>query len=161
MKPSLKYKVAFAGMIKNSIPKMNEIDKISEESLPQYTGIWIEKNSRNKILQLVNGENTNSKYYIDEQGYLKINQKNNQNDNDRKIENAINNDKQYILDISSVCYIIDNVTGEILDYNFEKMDSYQTYEYFKDDNRMIIFINENSSNQLTEKEILESVINLI
>lgn len=161
VKPSLKYKVAFAGMIKNSIPKMNEIDKISEESLPQYTGIWIEKNSRNKILQLVNGENTNSKYYIDEQGYLKINQKNNQNDNDRKIENAINNDKQYILDISSVCYIIDNVTGEILDYNFEKMDSYQTYEYFKDDNRMIIFINENSSNQLTEKEILESVINLI
>lgn len=161
VKPSLKYKVAFAGMIKNSIPKMNEIDKISEESLPQYTGIWIEKNSRNKILQLVNGENTNSKYYIDEQGYLKINQKNNQNDNDRKIENAINNDKQYILDISSVCYIIDNVTGEILDYNFEKMDSYQTYEYFKDENRMIIFINENSSNQLTEKEILESVINLI
>ena len=161
VKPSLKYKVAFAGMIKNSIPKMNEIDKISEESLPQYTWILIEKNSRNKILQLVNGENTNSKYYIDEQGYLKINQKNNQNDNDRKIENAINNDKQYILDISSVCYIIDNVTGEILDYNFEKMDSYQTYEYFKDENRMIIFINENSSNQLTEKEILESVINLI
>lgn len=161
VKPSLKYKVAFAGMIKNSIPKMNEIDKISEESLPQYTGIWIEKSSRNKILQLVNGENTNSKYYIDEQGYLKISQKNNQNENDKKIENAINSGKQYILDVSSICYIVDNVTGEILDYNFEKMDKYQTYEYFNDDNRTIIFINENSSNQLTKKEILESIINLM
>lgn len=161
VKPSLKYKVAFTGMVKDKIPQMNEIDKITEENLPQYTGIWIENNSRNKILQLFNGKNTNSKYYIDEQGYLKISQKNNQNENDKKIESAINSDKQYILDISSVCYIIDNVTGEVLDYNFEKMDKYQTYEYFKDNNRTIIFISENSNNQLTEKEILESVINLM
>ena len=45
--------------------------------------------------------------------------------------------------------------------HFEKMDKYQTYEYFKDGDRMIIFINENSSNQMTEKEIFESVINLM
>lgn len=161
VKASLKYQVAFAGIIKNNTPQMNELEKMMEENLPQYTGIWVETNSRNKILKLFNGESTNSEYYIDEQGYLKIGQKNSQNDLDKKIENAINSDNQYILDISSVCYIIDNVTGEILDYNFEKLDRYQTYEYFKDDNRMIIFITENSNNQLTEKEIFESIVNLI
>lgn len=161
VKASLKYQVAFAGMIKNAIPKMNEIEKITEENIPKYTGIWIEKNSRNKILQLANGENTNSNYYIDEEGFLKISKKNKQNDIDKKIENIINGDKQYILDISSVCYIIDNVTGEILDYNFEKLDKYQIYEYFKDNDRMIIFINENSDNQLTESEMFESIVNLM
>lgn len=160
VKPSLKYKVAFAGMIKNSLPQMNELDKIIEENLPQYTGIWAENNSRNKILQLFNSENTNSEYYIDEQGYLKISKKNTQNNNDKKIENAINSNKQYILDISSVCYIVDNITGEILDYNFEKMDKYQTYEYFQDDTRMIIFINENSNNQLSDSNIFNSIVEI-
>jgi hypothetical protein len=38
------------------------------------------------------------------------------------------------------------------------MDKYQTYEYFEDENKDIIFITENKSNQLSEKEIVNSVL---
>ena len=98
---------------------------------------------------------------IDDGGYLKIDEKNNQNENDKKIEKIIKSKKQYILDISSVCYIVDDITGEILDYNFENMDKYQTYEYFEDNDKMIVFINENKGNQMSNKEIFKSVINLL
>ncbi|MBQ2938154.1 MAG: hypothetical protein IJE05_04690 [Clostridia bacterium] len=161
VKASLKYKVAFAGMIKGSTPEMDELDKILSDNLPKNNGIWIEKTSRNRILEIFNNnENTNSKYTIDKDGYLKIAEKNSQSDSDKKIEKIINGNKQYILNSSSICYIIDNVTGEILDYNFEKMDEYQTYEYFEDDNRIIVFVNENSNNQLTYSDIFNSIIEI-
>lgn len=160
VKPNIKYKVAFAGMIKNAKPNMNELDNIVNDKMPNKAGIWVEERSRDKLLKLFNGKKTNSKYSIDEDGYLKIDDKNNQNDNDKKIEKIINGKKQYILDISSVCYIVDDVTGEILDYNFENMDRYQTYEYFEDNDKNIVFITENSSNVLTDSEIFESVIKL-
>ena len=160
IKPSIKYKVAFAGMIKNAKPSMSELDNIMEEKLPHKTGIWVEEKSRDKILEIFNDGDVNSKYLIDDDGYLKIDRKNNQNDNDKKIEKIIKGKKQYILDISSVCYIVDDITGEILDYNFENMDKYQTYEYFEDKDKYIVFVTENSNNVLTNLEIFKSIINL-
>ena len=160
VKPSIKYKVAFAGMIKKAKPSMNELDNIVEEKLPHKTGIWVEEKSRDKILEIFNDGDVNSKYLIDDDGYLKIDRKNNQNDNDKKIEKIIKGKKQYILDISSVCYIVDDITGEILDYNFENMDKYQTYEYFEDKDKYIVFVTENSNNVLTNLEIFKSIINL-
>ncbi len=160
VKPSIKYKVAFAGMIKNAKPSMSELDNIVEEKLPHKTGIWVEEKSRDKILEIFNDGDVNSKYLIDDDGYLKIDRKNNQNDNDKKIEKIIKGKKQYILDISSVCYIVDDITGEILDYNFENMDKYQTYEYFEDKDKYIVFVTENSNNVLTNLEIFKSIINL-
>ena len=108
-------------------------------------------------------EVTKAAYEIDSNGYLKnINDtKSTQNDNDKILENAINSNKVFILDISSTCYIIDDITGEIMDFNFEKLDRYQNYEYFKDNNNCIIFITENSNKLLEEKEIIESVLTLI
>ena len=161
VKPSIKYKVAFSGMIKNAKPSMSELDNIIEEKLPHKTGIWVEEKSRDKILEIFNDGNVNSKYLIDDDGYLKIDRKNNQNDNDKKIEKIIKGKKQYILDISSVCYIVDDITGEILDYNFENMDKYQTYEYFEDGDKSIVFVTENSTNVLTNLEIFESIIKLL
>lgn len=160
VKPSIKYKVAFAGIIKNAKPSMSELDNIMEEKLPHKTGIWVEEKSRDKILEIFNDGDVNSKYLIDDDGYLKIDRKNNQNDNDKKIEKIIKGKKQYILDISSVCYIVDDITGEILDYNFENMDKYQTYEYFEDKDKYIVFVTENSNNVLTNLEIFKSIINL-
>lgn len=160
VKPSIKYKVAFAGMIKNAKPSMSELDNIVNERLPNKAGIWVEEKSRDKILELFNNGDVNSKYLIDDDGYLKIDSKKNQNDNDKKIEKIINGKKQYILDISSVCYIVDNITGEILDYNFENMDKYQTYEYFEDGDKYIVFVTKNSNNVLTNLEIFKSIINL-
>ena len=61
----------------------------------------------------------------------------------------------------SVCYIVDNLTGEIWDYNFENMDKYQTYEYFEDNDKMIIFITENTNNLLSNSDIFNSIIELM
>lgn len=161
VKPSIKYKVAFAGMIKNAKPSMSELDNIIDGKLPNKAGIWVEEKSRDKILEIFNNGDVNSKYLIDDDGYLKIDRKNNQNENDKKIEKIIKGKKQYILDISSVCYIVDDITGEILDYNFENMDKYQTYEYFEDGDKSIVFVTENSTNVLTNLEIFESIIKLL
>lgn len=162
IKPNIKYKVAFAGIIKKQKPNTNELDDTIEKEHPQSNGIWIEKNSREKVLEMLK-EVTKATYEIDSNGYLKnINDtKSTQNNNDKILENAINSNKVFILDISSTCYIIDDITGEIMDFNFEKLDRYQTYEYFKDNNNCIIFITENNNKVLEEKEIIESVLTLI
>ena len=100
-------------------------------------------------------------HLIDEDGYLKISSKNSQTDYDKSIEKVINGDKQFLLDLSSVCYIVDEVTGEILDYNFENMDKYQIYEYFEDDEKCIVFINQNTNGQLSDSEIFESIVKVL
>ena len=38
VKASIKYKVAFAGMIKKSAPKYDELDNILKQNLPKYAG---------------------------------------------------------------------------------------------------------------------------
>ena len=159
IKSSVKYKVAFAGMIKNKVPKKEELDDLLEKNHPKYAGIWIKSESQSEFLKYISSV-TKSKYEINENGYLKIKNKKNQNEYDKKIEEIINGIKLYIIDISSTCYIVDEITGEILDYNFEDMDEYQTYQYFEDGDKKIIFITENQNNQLTVKEIIESVIEL-
>ena len=162
VKADIKYKVAFAGIIKKATPKYEELDEILEQNLPKDTGIWVEQNSRDKILNLFNNsEKTNSQYYIDEEGYMKIlDEKNSQTDFDKKIKNVIKGYKQYILELSSVCYIVDDVTGEILDYNFENMDRYQTYEYFEYKDKSIIFINQNTYGQLSDFDIFKSIVEI-
>ena len=159
IKSSVKYKVAFAGMIKNKVPEKEELDDLLEKNHPKYAGIWIKSESQSEFLKYISSV-TKSKYEINENGYLKIKNKKNQNEYDKKIEEIINGNKLYIIDISSTCYIVDEITGEILDYNFEDMDEYQTYQYFEDGDKKIIFITENQNNQLTVKEIIESVIEL-
>lgn len=160
IKSSVKYKVAFAGMIKNKASKKEELDEIIEKNHPQYAGIWIKGENQKKFLDYISSV-TKSEYEINENGYLKIKNKKKQNDYDKKIEEIINGNKLYIIDISSTCYIVDEITGEILDYNFEDMDEYQTYQYFEDGDKKIVFITENKNNQLTDKEIIESVIDLL
>lgn len=161
VKPSFKYSVAFTGAMKKALPKMDELDQVLNDNLPQNNGIWVEESSRSRVLELFNkSNNTESSYCVNEEGYLEIEEKNSQSDIDRKIENVINGDRQFILDVSSVCYIIDDVTGEILDYNFENLDRYQTYEYFEDDGKFIVFITQNSYNQLDDGEIFDSIVRL-
>ncbi len=159
IKPSIKYKVAFTGMIKNEQPKIEEVDTIIKQNHPKYAGIWINSKDRDTILKLFSNF-TNSDYFIDENGYLKIESKNWQNNNDKVLEKAIYGDKLFILNISSICYIVDDVSGEVLDYNFEKMDKYQTYESFEDSDKIIVFINKNSEKQLDDSKIVESIIKL-
>lgn len=158
VKNSVRFKTAFAGMIKRDIPKKEELDEIFNKYYPSKNGIWIENNSRNKVLNLLN--NSLNKYSIDNDGYLKIEDKSSQNGADKKIEKAINGNKTIIIGVSSICYIVDDKTGNILDYNFGEIDKYQTYEYFEDNSSLIVFINENKDGQLTKNEIIDSMVEL-
>lgn len=160
VKPSIKYKVAFSGMINNSLPKIDEIDSVVELYHPKYAGIWIDEDSRENILKLI-AKIANSDYFVDDNGYLKIKSKNSQNEYDKKIEKVIYGEKLYILSVSSVCYIVDDVSGEVLDYNFEMIDKYQNYDYFEDKDKMIIFITENKDKQLEDTQIIQSIVELL
>lgn len=160
IKSSVKYKVAFAGIIKDRQPNKNELDEIMEENHPPKAGIWIYEKDRKNFLDLLKNI-TKSEYEITSDGYLNIVDIKNTNENDKKIQKIINGDKLFVIRISSICYIIDDITGEILDYNFEQIDEYQTYEYFKDEDKMIIFITQNKEKQLEEKEIIQSIIDLM
>ncbi len=162
VKPNVNYKVAFSGMIKNAKPEFGEIDKILDKYGPDETGIWITEKDREKIIEILNNnEKLQSEYIINDKGYLNIKQENQQTDLDKKIQEIINSDKQYVLCISSICYMVDPVTGEIVDNPYNELEEYQTYEYFKDEDRIIIFITENKDLKMTNTEILESVVNLM
>jgi uncharacterized protein YxeA len=160
VKPNINYQVAFAGMIQKAKPEYSQVSKIFEDSYPKKTGIWIEENSREKLLSLFN-DNLGSNYEIDEDGYLKLVDESFNDENEEKIKNIINGDKQFILCISSVCYMVDSVTGEIVDNPFEDLEKYQTYEYFKNEDNMLIFVTENSEGELSDEEIFRSLFDLI
>lgn len=163
VKASINYKVAFCGLIKNDKPNFEEIDSLFEKNYPTENGIWIIEKDREKILKYLNNNKyTNCKYEINENGYLQINQKvENVTSYDKKIETLINSEKQYIIAISSICYMIEPVSGEIVDNPYNELDQYQTYEYFTDESKMFISITENKENKMTKEEIFKSIIDLI
>lgn len=162
IRPSIEYKVAFCGMIKNSKPEFAEIDSVFEKNNPTKNGIWIKSDDREKVLKyLNNNESLKAEYNVNEEGYLEIIRNNNATDVDKKIHNLINGNKQYIFCISSICYMVDPVTGEIVDNPYNELEEYQTYEYFKYEDRMIIFITENRENKMTNEKIFKSILDLI
>lgn len=160
VKAEIDYKVAFAGMITENKPNYDNIDKIYTEQYPKEYGIWIKKNSRQKIINFLN-TNMDTKYEINNNGYLTILDKSKQNEDDKKIEQIMNSQGTYILDISGEYYMIDPVTGDIVLNRYEDLEKYQTYEYVTNKDDMIIFITENTEKLLTDEEIFESIINLI
>lgn len=154
IKGSINYKVAFAGLILNQKPNMEDIDAIFNENHPTKNGMWINKKDRESILEYLNNtDKFYSKYSIDNDGYLKINEKVRQTDLDKKLEEIINGSEQYVVSISELCYMVDSVTGEIIDNPYNDLDKYQKYEYFVDNNKKIFFI--------TEREVLTNIITLI
>ena len=162
VKTSINYKVAFCGMMENRMPSFEELDSVFKENNPTEKGIWIKLEDRQKILEYLNNNKyLNSKYSVNDSGYLEISQSENQTDFDKKIEKLINSDNQYLLNISSKYYMVDTVTGKIVDNPYNDLEEYQTYEYVKDENRMIIFITENANNIMPNDDIFGSIINLL
>lgn len=157
VKANIQFKVAFAGIIKTKLQQINEVDEIFNNNYPQKNGIWVENESKEKILNLIK-TNTNSNYKIDENGYLVIENKNQQNENDKILEKAINSNKINILAMNSFYYEVDNATGNITEYPFEKLDAYQSYEKIVNDEDSIIIITTNSKNKLNNNEILEGIM---
>ena len=158
IKPDIQFNTVLAGIIKKDIPDENEINELIKNA-PTNTGIWINDNSREDFINLLESNNINS-FEIDENGYLKKkNNKDNELSNKVKIINQmVNSDELYIIDMSGKCYIRDDVSGEILEYPFEEMDPYQLAEPYYNDNVIILNITSNKNNYLSNEEILEGVL---
>lgn len=159
VKATENFKVAFAGLVNGTKNSIENSSEIFENEYPTENGIWIEKNSREKIEKYLN-ENMKSKYKINEKGYLTISEKKSSKE-DNEIEKIINGNKQYIIGISGINYYIDALTGETVDNPFEELDKYQTYAYCQDEDKVVIFITENKSKALQNSEIFESVLALM
>ena len=82
----------------------------------------------------------------------------NKNSYDIAIENAINSDKEYVIDMSGNYYSVDHMTNTIENNPFEKMDAYQIYEYVKFDNKIAIILTSNEEQKLKNKEIIDNLI---
>lgn len=156
IKPEIQFKIAFAGIKKQELPKIDEIDTIFEKEYPQENGIWIEENSKEIFLRILK-EETNNKYQIDQNGYLKIQEENKYNDEDMLLKNMITGNRKYIVTISGIYYEADRVTGEILDNFFEDIDPYQTSKTVEWRDNVIIYLSTNKEKLLTNKEILQEL----
>ena len=157
IKPEIQYKVAFAGIIEQGSPKIENIDAIFNNNYPKDYGIWIENNSRDKILQILN-RNLNNEYEINENGYLDIKKEDNPTDIDKELKKMIEAKKKYIITISEVYYGVDRVSGEILDNFYEDMDPYQATKIVDYGDDIIVFVTTNKEQKLTDKEILQELI---
>lgn len=156
IKDNKQYDVTIAGIIKQGKPEFSEID-ILKQKAPNKSGIWISEKSRTNFLKILDGQ-TNCKYSINEEGYLEIEDKISQNEIDKKLEDLILTDKQFVIDISGTDYTIDSVTGEIVENPFEQLDSYQAFDYVANDGSYIIVITTNKEKSLSNSEILNSII---
>ncbi|MBQ2835682.1 MAG: hypothetical protein IJE68_02460 [Clostridia bacterium] len=156
IKPEIQYKIAFAGIIKNTIPEINKIDKIFENQYPKDNGIWIDTKSRDKFLELLK-DNTNNEYEITEQGYLKIKQEKSPSEEDEELQQMIEGENKYVITISGIYYEADRVNGQIFDNFFEDMDPYQPSKIIEWNNNKIICLTTNKEKKLTNEEILQEL----
>lgn len=159
VKENIKFKVALAGMFKNTKPEFEELDKILNENNFYKTGIYIAKDSREKFLKLIQ-KFTQNKYKISEKGYLECESVQNENLNDKQLKEIINSDKLFIISFSDICYTVDDVTGDIIDYPFELMDPYQICQIYKSENKSIVFVTTNSKKKLSDEDIFNELLTL-
>lgn len=155
IKPIVQYKVIMTGIIKKDKPELSEVNEFINK-FPEKNGIWISEKSREKFLGLLKTI-TNSEYYIDSEGYLKLDNNIN-NEYDNLIKEIIDSNKSISIDISGTLYIVDDMTGEIVEYPFEDMDPYQPYEKYNTENKSIYILTENKENKLIDCEIIKELI---
>lgn len=156
IKPDLQYKVAMAGILKDAMPEYQELDAILEKA-PKNKGIWVSNRAKEKMLETLQWI-TGVDYSIDENGYLQQQKGQEMNSYDEKISQILARDKLYVIDINSSYYILDNVTGEIMENPFEKMDPYTPYEYVENGNSSIWILATNHKNKLSYEEILKEIL---
>lgn len=154
--PEIQFNTVLAGVLQQEKPELENLTQLVENR-PTESGIWVSNQSREKFLELVNS-NTELNYDIDNNGYLTKSSDGNGNSSDEILNNLISGDKTYIIDMSGTCYMVDEVTGEVVEYPFEEMDPYQPYELFEYENSIIYIITSNSSNMLNDEEIFDEFI---
>lgn len=158
IKADIQYKVALAGVLQKDMPNYNDVDNVIQEALLTKNGIWVEESSREKFMNLLKTI-TESEYELSNDGFLNIINKENQNEYGKKIEKIINGEAQYIIQIADKYYELDTVTGEVVEYPYQRLDPYQTYDVVEDSNNRIYFLNTNSDNKISNEDIIKDVIN--
>lgn len=159
IKKDILYKVAFAGIIKQDKPILEEIDKIFDDNYPKKDGIWVSEQSRDVFLKMIN-EESSVKYNINNEGYLIVQQDSeNTSEYDNIIKRIINSNRKIIVDINSYDYEVDVVTGEIVEYPFEQLGD--SIDIVPNSNDKIIVLAQNQNKKFTNKEILQNFLNNI
>ena len=158
IKPDIQFNVALAGLIDGEKPEIN-LKKLDEKAavFQGKKGIWIEKDSRETFLKLLK-ETTKCSYKVDDDGYLICEQEQDGNEIDKELLQILCNDELRIIAITGSCYTVDEISGEIVEYPFEKMDSYQTSEVFEKDKQRICILSTNEKCKLSSEEIVKSVL---
>ncbi len=159
VKEDVKFKVALAGMFKGGKPEFEELDKIVDKNNLIKTGIYISENSREKFLSLVQ-KFTQNTYKINEDGYIEYESTQDGNINDKKLKGIMDSDRLLIISFSDVCYTIDDVSGNIIDYPFELMDPYQITQIYKSGNKSIAFVTTNSKKKISDEDIFNELLTL-
>lgn len=158
IKPEVQFNVVMAGILKNNQqPDVEEIVQTLANAPTNY-GIWIEENSREKFLSILSSI-TFADYTITEDGYLVQEEKFFMNRYDRKIRKMISSNYLYIIDISSLFYILDDITAEVTEYPFEDMEPHTPYQYFEAENKKIFMISQNNYGKIKQEEALKEILN--
>ena len=155
VKSNIKYKVALAGMIEAQKPEFSSLNETLEKA-PKHTGIWIPEQSREKFLSILK-KITNATYTINEDGFLIQKENWILNEYDKSISKMLTDEKLHIFDISSITYVVDEVTGEIQEYPFEEMDPYTEYEYFEAEDKDMFIISENLEGKVNQETVLKNI----
>ena len=155
IKPEVQYVVDLAGVLKNGKPLENEINELLK-GVPNKNGIWISEQSRQKFLNLLANNNINN-FYISDDGYLQSSEST-ESQLAIKLENMLNSDNLYVINMTGIAYERDYISGEIVEYPFEDMDPYQIIQPYKTGNKIILEITSNKNARLSDNEILEAII---
>lgn len=155
IKPNIQFQTVLAGILKKDKPLEEEIQGLIENK-PTQNGIWIAESSRETFLKLLKDNEINN-YAINEKGYLHEIAESNKEEA-KKLKTAIQSNQLYILDISGMCYTRDELSGEIIEYPFEKMEPYQVVDTYQDNNSKILEITTNQQGKLSNQEILKDIL---
>lgn len=155
IRPNIQFETALAGILKNEKPLENEIQNLLQNK-PSKNGIWISKQSRNEFLNLLKDNGVND-YEIDNEGYL-YSKKESHDETSKKIKEAIDSNQLFILDMSGTSYIRDEMSGEIVEYPFERMDPYQVLDAYQEENQIILEVTTNAKEKLSKQEILNEIL---
>lgn len=155
VKPEVQFEVDLAGIIKNAKPDENELQSLIEKA-PKTNGVWIAKQSRENFLELLK-KNGIENFSITDEGYLKRDG-DSINELGKSLQNMLNANKLYIINMTGTAYERDYISGEIVEYPFEDMDPFQIVEPYQQNNKIILEITSNKRQKLTGKEILETMV---
>ena len=158
IKPEVQFDVVLVGLLAGKMPEL-DLEKLEKKTsvFQGKKGIWIEKNSREEFLKLLR-ETTKCSYKIDNEGYLVCEQEQGGNDIDKGLQQTLLGDELRIVAVTGSCYTVDEISGEVVEYPFEKMDPYQTSETFKKDKQKICVLSTNEKGKLAGEEIIRSIL---